>query len=100
VSSPTVDDALQLLRDPSYRVGIGGRRGSFAVMNGRKILDELRAPEAEDDGDALALVHAALDRIGGQDASEWIESESLGSGRWGRTGERLEVFLVPLHEQV
>ena len=96
----TVDDALELLRDPAYLIATGRRperraAGFNEVSAG--VLDALQARGAESRDAARDLVRQALAVLGGRDGSYLLPAST--TKRPGRTvrppRQRVEVFLVP-----
>jgi hypothetical protein len=98
----TVDDAVELLRDPAYLTPNGRRaelRAAGVVeVSGARVVNELHARGAESREAALDLVRQALVAVGGRDASYLAPaSKGLRPGRIvAPPGRRVEVFLVPI----
>jgi hypothetical protein len=71
-------DALELLTDPSCVLHVDGQ---MAQMRASRILEELRA-RGTDLRAARALVHQALEELGGENRSHVRRSPPVGSGGW------------------
>jgi hypothetical protein len=100
----TVDDAVELLRDPAYLTATGRRAerraAGFVEVNGARVVNELQARGAGSREAALDLVWHALVIVGGRDASYLLPaSKGLRPGRIvAPPRQRVEVFLVPIDE--
>jgi hypothetical protein len=63
---PTIDDALELVTDPTYRVRIGPTTHDPVEMRAGAIVARLVQLGAEDEVAARILVTKAAQRVGGQ----------------------------------
>jgi hypothetical protein len=100
----TVDDAVELLRDPAY-VTANGRRAELRAagvveVDGVRVVNELQVRGAPSREAALELVLQALVSVGGRNASYLLPaSKGLRPGRIvAPARQRVEVFHVPIHE--
>ncbi len=94
MTSPTIADAIALLRDSSLRAEPEDRRDGFVRMRGTEIIDRLAGPD-DDRVNARTLVAEALTEIGGLDRSHWPERSGRGRGRGDRQQDFIEDFWTP-----